>query len=547
MKRFVIAAFLIFGFAGVMYAFDGECVVGELDCQNRTELLPWRNWYNFSETQYCIPADELDFCFIDSEPVLITGLSWYLCQGTIQNDHSLNVYLFQSANPTCASVCSSRYPNGAMVVEGWTFAPGSAPGWRDVTFDIPFEYTPGHALVVTVCDTHPGSSTFSIRPRWLFTHMNGNGFWRGRDGDIPLNCNILTHDSYSYSGCVNGFLTTRFQFDFTQDYYTLTYTAGPNGLINGQPVHVQAVPHGGDGSQVTAQPNPGYSFEIWSDGILTASRTDTNVTSNLDVTAFFSVDSTTEHTLIYLSGPGGWILGDQYQTVPHGGDGSQVTAQAAPGYIFSQWSDGLMVPVRQDMNVTNTIIVTAWFVPDEYTLTYLAGPNGTISGNTVQTVGYGEDGELVTAVPNPGYSFTQWDDGRTTASRRELYVTSDVTVTASFVEGHTISGYAVTTLGQPLENVLIQVAPDIDDIETDSNGAYQVIVPVNWSGTITPVLSGYTFNPPSRSYIDVTAHHPNQDFVATPPEPPPIPATGVAGLAILSILMGLVLLLKNKR
>ncbi len=547
MKRFLIAAFLIFGIAGIMYAFDSECVVGDLDCQNQTEHLPWRNWYNFSETQYCIPADELDFCFIDSEPVLITGLSWYLCQGTIQNDHSLNIYLYQSIHQhqPCASVCSSRYQNGAMVVAEWTFAPGSDPGWRDVIFDTPFEYTPGHALSVTVCDTHPESSTFSIRPRWLYTPMPGNGYWRGRDGDIPLDCNILTHDSYSHTGCVDGFLTTRFQFDPTQDYYTLTYTAGEGGWIDGEAV--QTVPHGGDGSEVTAQSNTGYSFEIWSDGIETASRTDTNVTSNLDVTAFFSVDSTTEHTLIYLSGLGGWILGDQYQTVPDGGDGSQVTAQAAPGYIFSQWSDGLMVPVRQDMNVTNTIIVTALFVPAEYTLTYVAGENGTISGNAIQTVGYGEDGELVTAVPNPGYSFTQWDDGRTTASRQELYVTSDVTVTASFVEGYTISGYAVTTHGQPLENVLIQVAPDIDDTETDSNGAYQVIVPANWSGTTTPVLSGYTFDPPSRSYIDVTAHHPNQDFVATPPEPPPIPATGVTGLAILSVLMGLVLLIKARR
>ncbi len=70
---------------------------------------------------------------------------------------------------------------------------------------------------------------------------------------------------------------------------TLTYTAGPNGSITGQ--KVQTVNHGGSGAAVTAVANPGYHFVKWSDGLLTPSRTDTNVQADLSVTAWFVLDA----------------------------------------------------------------------------------------------------------------------------------------------------------------------------------------------------------------------------------------------------------------
>jgi len=50
------------------------------------------------------------------------------------------------------------------------------------------------------------------------------------------------------------------------------------------------VAHGGNGSQVTAVPNAGYHFVSWSDGVLTAARTDMNVTADLSVTASFEAN-----------------------------------------------------------------------------------------------------------------------------------------------------------------------------------------------------------------------------------------------------------------
>lgn len=73
--------------------------------------------------------------------------------------------------------------------------------------------------------------------------------------------------------------------------YTLTYSAGPGGSITG--VSTQTVDSGADGSTVTAVADTGYHFVNWSDGVMTASRTDTGVTSDISVTASFAADTIT--------------------------------------------------------------------------------------------------------------------------------------------------------------------------------------------------------------------------------------------------------------
>jgi uncharacterized repeat protein (TIGR01451 family) len=69
--------------------------------------------------------------------------------------------------------------------------------------------------------------------------------------------------------------------------YVLTYTAGANGTITG--TTPQTVNYGASGSAVTAVPSAGYHFVKWSDDVMTASRTDTNVTANISVTATFAI------------------------------------------------------------------------------------------------------------------------------------------------------------------------------------------------------------------------------------------------------------------
>ncbi|MFZ2193363.1 MAG: Ig-like domain-containing protein, partial [Candidatus Moraniibacteriota bacterium] len=70
----------------------------------------------------------------------------------------------------------------------------------------------------------------------------------------------------------------------------------------------------------------------------------------------------------------------------------------------------------------------------QYTLTYTPGPNGTIDGDTSQTINEGDDGTEVTAVPDPGYRFVDWSDLSTENPRMDENVTGDINVTANFEE-----------------------------------------------------------------------------------------------------------------
>ncbi len=66
----------------------------------------------------------------------------------------------------------------------------------------------------------------------------------------------------------------------------LSYAAGEGGSIVGEAT--QTILEGEDGTEVVATPFEGYEFTSWSDGFLSASRIDENVTEDLSVVATFS-------------------------------------------------------------------------------------------------------------------------------------------------------------------------------------------------------------------------------------------------------------------
>src|SRR4029077_16602175 len=92
------------------------------------------------------------------------------------------------------------------------------------------------------------------------------------------------------------------------------------------------------------------------------------------------------------------------------------------------------------LNVTADITVTASFAINQYTLTYTAGPNGSISGATPQTVNQGADGTAVTAVANANYHFVRCSAGVLTATGTDTNVQGNISVTASFaIDQHTLT------------------------------------------------------------------------------------------------------------
>ena len=209
--------------------------------------------------------------------------------------------------------------------------------------------------------------------------------------------------------------------------YDLSYSAGANGSLTG--TTSQTVNYGSNGTAVTAVPADGYNFIGWSDGVVTNPRTDSGVTADATVTASFASNS---YNLIYTAGANGSLTGTATQLVTSGADGSAVTAVPATGYAFVNWSDSSTANPRTDTSVGSNLSVTANFSTVNYTLTYSAGSNGSLTGTASQTVSYAADGTAVTAVPSAGYSFVNWSDASTDNPRTDTSISGDVTVTANF-------------------------------------------------------------------------------------------------------------------
>ena len=125
------------------------------------------------------------------------------------------------------------------------------------------------------------------------------------------------------------------------------------------------------------------------------------------------------------------MVGNLNQTVTYGESGTEITAVTKEGYKFVKWSDGVITPNRQDINITADTTVTAIFEKQTFTINYVAGVGGTIDGESEQQVKYAELSEAVVAVPQAGYKFVKWSDGFGSTVRRDL-VTSAINVTAEF-------------------------------------------------------------------------------------------------------------------
>ncbi len=74
--------------------------------------------------------------------------------------------------------------------------------------------------------------------------------------------------------------------------------------------------------------------------------------------------------------------------------------------------------------------------PSNYTVTFVAGAGGTLTGTATQTITSGSSATAVTAVPSANYTFTNWTGaGFTTSTTNPLTVTNvtaNLTITANF-------------------------------------------------------------------------------------------------------------------
>ncbi|MGJ8641241.1 MAG: carbohydrate-binding protein [Opitutaceae bacterium] len=135
-----------------------------------------------------------------------------------------------------------------------------------------------------------------------------------------------------------------------------------------------------------------------------------------------------------------------------------------------------------------------------YTLTYTAGPNGSITGISPQTIDHNFDGTSVTAVPAENYSFEDWSDGSTDNPRTDIDVTSDITVTANFAINQTeVENWRFTNFGTT-DNTGVSA----DDYDADFDGISNLIEYATGTDPNTASVSPFTIRASAGSGLEVS-------------------------------------------
>ena len=148
----------------------------------------------------------------------------------------------------------------------------------------------------------------------------------------------------SFAGCAGCGTSSEIQeeegtlqgFDAQPKYYTLVYENGENGTISGE--LNQSVLSGESGKKVKAVANKGYVFVGWSDGVMTATRTDKNVYSDITVHPVF-VKSGLSFSVTYETRMDGKVVDTVKLTAKAGKTVEYVPPKAPFAYTY-EWSDG---------------------------------------------------------------------------------------------------------------------------------------------------------------------------------------------------------------
>lgn len=146
--------------------------------------------------------------------------------------------------------------------------------------------------------------------------------------------------------------------------------------------------------------------------------------------------TTVVYAVTFAAAANGTLVGSTAQHVPAGASTTPVEAVPDTGYHFVRWTSGgtyysfanplTVAPVSADL------ACTAEFAINIYTVSFVAGTHGTLSGAPAQAVAHGGNATAVSVLPAVGYVFEHWSDGSTENPRTLTAITASVTLTASF-------------------------------------------------------------------------------------------------------------------
>jgi hypothetical protein len=294
---------------------------------------------------------------------------------------------------------------------------------------------------------------------------------------------------------------------FAINTYNIVPTASGGGTIS--PDTTQTVDFGSDSVAFTFTPDANHHLvTVMVDGISVGavpSYPFTNVQRDHTIEAVFAIDT---FTIVPIAGAGGSISPSTTQTVDYGADSAVFQILPSDGYhIVEVKVDGATqgaIGSYQFTNVTDNHTISATFAIDTFTLAPSAGPNGSISPATTQTVDWGTD-TMFTLLPADHYHVADVLVDGTTVGHPTSYTFTNVqqnhTIAATFaidtftivptVTGNgTISPDTTQTLDYGSDSATFTITP----------AANNHIVDVKVDGVTQGVITEYKFS-------NVTGNH----------------------------------------
>ena len=230
---------------------------------------------------------------------------------------------------------------------------------------------------------------------------------------------VSTNANYSFTVNANRTLVA----NFTANTYTINVSANPN---NGGNVTGGGTFTYGQSCTVNATAATGYTFTNWTENgsvVSTNPNYTFTVNANHTLVAHFTQNT---YTVTVAANPtnGGNVTGGGTFTY---GQNCTVTATAASGYTFINWTDNgsfVSSSATYTFSVTSNCNLVAHFTSNPvntYTISIVAKPE---EGGTVRGAGTYQEGQTctVSATPAPGYTFVNWTEGEVELTTDNIYI-----------------------------------------------------------------------------------------------------------------------------
>lgn len=323
-----------------------------------------------------------------------------------------------------------QWSDGSTVNPRSITVTGNATYTANFAVDVTTNYTITALSADNTTGTVTGSGTYAENATAQLTATAASGYhfvqWNDGNTDNPRNVTVTGNATY----------VATFAANVTNYTITAVSSNDATGTVSGGGSYAE-----NSIAQLTATPATGYHFVQWNDGNTDNPRSIV-VTANASYVATFAADntpSTNSYTITAVANDNtmGTVMGSGTYNE---NATAQIAAVANSGYRFDRWNDGNTSNPRT-ITVTGNATYVATFVSIDapqtqtYTITVVSADNnkGTVSGSG----SYAENTSVtITATALSGYTFAQWNDGSTDASRT-IVVTANATYTATFVANGT--------------------------------------------------------------------------------------------------------------